>query len=60
MTFGASDMPLQPAELDKIGVIQFPTVPAAASCPVINLEGIKSGDITLDGADAGRKSSWAK
>ena len=26
VTFGASDMPLQSAELDKIGVIQFPTV----------------------------------
>src|SRR6266567_2020035 len=26
VTFGASDMPLQPAELDKIGCIQFPTV----------------------------------
>src|ERR671927_1346707 len=26
VTFGASDMPLKPEELDKIGVIQFPTV----------------------------------
>jgi phosphate transport system substrate-binding protein len=48
VTFGASDMPLQSAELDKIGVIQFPTV-LGGVVPVINLEGIKSGDITLDG-----------
>jgi phosphate transport system substrate-binding protein len=48
VTFGASDMPLQPAELDKIGVIQFPTVMGGV-VPVVNLEGIKSGDITLDG-----------
>src|SRR6478736_1153342 len=26
VTFGASDMPLKPEELEKIGVIQFPTV----------------------------------
>src|SRR5690242_7433867 len=26
VTFGASDMPLQPKQLDKIGVMQFPTV----------------------------------
>src|SRR4051794_15580107 len=26
VTFGASDMPLKPDELEKIGVIQFPTV----------------------------------
>ncbi len=49
VTFGASDMPLQSAELDKIGVIQFPTV-LGGVVPVINLEGIKSGDITLDSA----------
>ena len=48
VTFGASDMPLQPAELDKIGVIQFPTV-MGGIVPVVNLDGIKSGDITIDG-----------
>ena len=48
VTFGASDMPLKPEELDKIGVIQFPTVMGGV-VPVINVEGIKSGDITLDG-----------
>jgi len=48
VTFGASDMPLKPDELEKIGVIQFPTVMGGV-VPAINLEGIKSGDLTLDG-----------
>jgi phosphate transport system substrate-binding protein len=48
VTFGASDMPLQPAALDKIGVIQFPTV-MGGIVPVVNLDGIKSGDLTIDG-----------
>ncbi len=48
VTFGASDMPLQPAELDKIGVIQFPTV-MGGIVPVVNLDGIASGDLTIDG-----------
>jgi phosphate transport system substrate-binding protein len=62
VTFGASDMPLKPAELDKIGVIQFPTVMGGV-VPVVNIEGIKSGDITLDGATLakifmGEVKSW--
>ena len=48
VTFGASDMPLQPAELNKWGMVQFPTV-IGGDIPVINLEGIKSGDLKLDG-----------
>ena len=48
VTFGASDMPLQPAELDKIGVIQFPTV-MGGIVPVVNLEGIKANELTIDG-----------
>ncbi len=48
VTFGASDMPLQPPDLDKIGVIQFPTV-MGGIVPVVNLDGIKSGDLTIDG-----------
>jgi phosphate transport system substrate-binding protein len=49
VTFGASDMPLEPAELDKIGVIQFPTV-MGGIVPVVNLDGIKSNELTIDGA----------
>src|SRR3954454_7725006 len=53
VTFGASDMPLKPDELEKIGVIQFPTVMGGV-VPVINLDGIKSGDVTLDGPTLGK------
>ena len=53
VTFGASDMPLKPEELDKIGLMQFPTVMGGV-VPVINVEGIKSGDITLDGPTLAR------
>src|SRR6476469_7935322 len=53
VTFGASDMPLKPEELDKIGVIQFPTVMGGV-VPVVNLEGLKSGDVTLDGPTLGK------
>jgi len=49
VTFGASDMPLQKAELDKSGLIQFPTV-IGGNVPVANLDGVKSGDLKLDGA----------
>jgi phosphate transport system substrate-binding protein len=48
VTFGASDMPLKPAELSKIGLLQFPTV-IGGDVPVVNLEGIKSSDLKLDG-----------
>src|SRR6266853_772426 len=53
VTFGASDMPLKPDELEKIDVIQFPTVMGGV-VPVINLEGVKSGDVTLDGPTLGK------
>jgi phosphate transport system substrate-binding protein len=53
VTFGASDMPLKPEELEKIGVIQFPTVMGGV-VPVVNIDGIKSGDVTLDGPTLAR------
>src|SRR5215217_1937481 len=49
VTFGASDMPLKPEELKKSGLVQFPTV-MGGDVPVVNLEGIKSGELTFDGA----------
>jgi phosphate transport system substrate-binding protein len=49
VTFGASDMPLKPAELTKSGLVQFPTV-VGGDVPVVNLDGVKSGDLRLDGA----------
>ncbi len=48
VTFGASDMPLTPEELTKAGLVQFPTV-IGGDVPVINLEGLKPGDLELDG-----------
>lgn len=48
VTFGASDMPLKAPELEKAGLVQFPTV-IGGDVPVANLEGIKSGDLRLDG-----------
>jgi phosphate transport system substrate-binding protein len=48
VTFGASDMPLKPEDLKKDGLIQFPTV-IGGDIPVVNLDGIKPGDLKLDG-----------
>src|SRR4051794_24522387 len=48
VTFGASDMPLKPKDLDESGLVQFPTV-IGGDVPVVNIEGIGSGQITLDG-----------
>jgi len=50
--FGASDMPLKPEELDKSGLIQFPTVIGGA-VPCVKLEGIQPGQIKLDGQTIG-------
>jgi phosphate transport system substrate-binding protein len=41
-------MPLPAAELEKDGLIQFPTVMGGV-VPVLNLPGIKPGEIVLDG-----------
>ena len=46
--FGASDMPLKPEDLEKNGMIQFPTVMGGV-VPVVNLPGIKPGDLKLTG-----------
>src|SRR3954447_23242756 len=53
VTFGASDMPLNAADLDAHGLVQFPTV-IGGIVAVVNIEGIKSGDITLDGPTLAR------
>ena len=46
--FGASDKPLKPEDLDKAGLIQFPTVTGGV-VPVFNVEGIRPGGIKLTG-----------
>ena len=48
VTFGASDMPLEPKQLNASGLVQFPTV-VGGDVPVVNLDGVKSGDLVLDG-----------
>jgi len=48
VTFGASDAPLKGPDLEKNGLVQFPMV-MGGIVPVVNLEGIKAGEIVLDG-----------
>ena len=48
VNFGASDKPLTPAELDKDGLMQFPTV-VGGVVPVYNIEGVSSGKLRLNG-----------
>jgi phosphate transport system substrate-binding protein len=53
VAFGATDMPLSGPELNKDGLTQFPTV-LGGVVPVINIEGVKPGELTLDGATLAR------
>jgi phosphate transport system substrate-binding protein len=46
--FGASDKPLDPSDLDAHGLIQWPMV-MGGIVPVVNLPGIKPGEIKLTG-----------
>ena len=48
VTFGASDAPLEAAELDKFGFVQFPMV-MGGIVPVVHLSGVKAGQLVLDG-----------
>lgn len=47
--FGASDKPLQPAELAKLGLGQFPIV-FGGVVPVLNVDGIGPGQMKFTGA----------
>jgi len=60
--FGASDAPLEPSQLEKEGLIQFPMV-IGGVVPVFNIEGIKPGGLNLTGAlladiYLGKVSKW--
>src|SRR5690349_7289307 len=46
--FGASDMPLKPEELEKSGLMQFPTV-VGGVVPVVNIPGVSDGQLRLSG-----------
>jgi phosphate transport system substrate-binding protein len=63
VTFGATDMPLSTAELNRFGLIQFPTV-IGGVVPVVNLRGIAPGSVVLDGPTLaaiylGTVSNWS-
>jgi phosphate transport system substrate-binding protein len=49
VVFGATDAPLPGKDLDASGLAQFPII-MGGIVPVVNLDGIKPGDLTLDGA----------
>ena len=49
VTFGASDKPLEPKELQESGLVQFPAI-IGGVVPVVNIKGVKGGQLTLDGA----------
>jgi phosphate transport system substrate-binding protein len=48
VTFGATDAPLKGPDLDKNGLVQFPMVMGGIAA-VVNLDGIKAGELLLDG-----------
>ena len=48
VTFGATDAPLKGPDLDKFGLVQFPVINGSV-VPLLNLPGIKPGEVTLDG-----------
>ncbi|WIW44740.1 phosphate ABC transporter substrate-binding protein PstS [Bradyrhizobium sp. 62B] len=60
--FGTSDMPLEPKELDRLGLMQFPIV-IGGVVPVVHVDGIKPGQLRFTGqllADIylGKLKSW--
>jgi phosphate transport system substrate-binding protein len=48
VTFGASDMPLDPKDLEAAGLVQFPAI-IGGVVPVVNVKGVQAGQMTLDG-----------
>src|ERR1700712_6038217 len=48
VTFGATDAPLNADQLEKDGLVQWP-MGMGAIVPVVNLDGINSGDLILSG-----------
>jgi phosphate transport system substrate-binding protein len=60
--FGASDIPMKPDELQKLGLCQFPLV-VGGVVPVVNVEGIKPGQLrfsgpVLAGIFSGKIKTW--
>src|SRR5215468_440297 len=46
--FGATDRPLDPRELEQLGMLQFPLV-IGGVVPVVNIQGVKPGQIRFTG-----------
>jgi len=53
VTFAGSDMPLSVVDLDTDGLLQFPMLTAGV-VPVVNIDGVKPGDLVLDGSTLAR------
>src|SRR5215467_6694787 len=49
VTFGASDMPLKPDDLQQSGLVQFPMI-IGGVVPVVHVKGVEAGQMVLDGA----------
>src|SRR3974377_1210767 len=49
VTFGASDMPLKPEDLNSSGLLQFPMI-IGGVVPVVNIKGGQAGQMVLVGA----------
>ncbi len=49
VTFGGTDAPVGGADLDKDGMVQFPTV-LGGVVPILNLEGFAQGELRVTGA----------
>ena len=56
VTFGASDMPLKPDDLNAAGLLQFPMI-IGGVVPVVNLKGIAAGTAALGRCDHRRHLS---
>jgi phosphate transport system substrate-binding protein len=48
VTFGASDKPLEPADLKQNGLVQWPMIIGGVAA-VVNIPGLKPGELALDG-----------
>jgi phosphate transport system substrate-binding protein len=53
VTFGATDAPLKADELNEAGLAQWPMV-IGGIVPVVNLDGVADGQLTLDGPTLAR------
>jgi phosphate transport system substrate-binding protein len=48
VTFGATDAPMKPEDLEKEGLVQFPAI-IGGTVPVVNLDGFKPGELRITG-----------